>query len=214
MNELVAVIAALVGSSGIASILAGGTQFRRTHKLQAQIIELDAAKKLLSDQPRERAALEAATATIALELAAHVLIKADTRRLVLLGLGGTSFIGAAMVAFGYLPPYAVGDFFFFPLPAPKEGNVALVVSGIAILLSGYVALFLYVYLRLSRRRRDRLIRSLLAEPDAHAADSAVILRVARAMTDPMDDRHQSKPNDRKETPVGITAKTDAQANAS
>lgn len=211
MNELVAVLAALVGSSGIASILAGGTQFRRTHKLQPQIQELDASKKLLSDQPRERAALEAATATVALELAAHVLIKADTRRSVLLGLGGSSFIGAAMAAFGYLPPDAADDLLLFPFPAPKEGNVALIDSGVAVLFSGYIALFLYVYLRLSRRRRDRLIRSLLAEPEAHAVDSAVILRLARATTDPMDDRQNSKPSDRKDTLVGAapTAKADA-----
>jgi hypothetical protein len=62
VNEIVAVIAALVGSSGVASILAGGTQFRRTHRLRSQLIELDESKQLVVPESREHSALQASVA--------------------------------------------------------------------------------------------------------------------------------------------------------
>lgn len=190
VNELVAIIAALVGSSGIASILAGGTQFRRTHRLQAQIKELDASKKLLEGQPRERAALEAAAATVALELAAQILIKADNSRLVAGGFAMSSMMGFLMIIFGYMPPDTASGFLLFPLPRLSEGaNFPLAAAGVAVLFAGYIAFFIYVYLRLSRRRREHLIARLLSEPDSSALDSSAILSAARAITD----REHSQP---------------------
>ena len=199
MNELVAVIAALVGSSGIASILAGGTQFRRTHKLQAQIKELDASRKFLADQPRERTALEAAAATVALDLAAQVLIKSDTRQLVLLGFVGSSLSGFAMIGFGYMPSHSA-DFLLFPLPVPSSVNFPLITAGMAVLFAGYIAFFIYVYLRLSRRRRERFITRVLQEPDV--LGYSAILLAARAITDPTDSAPTAK-----ETGVGADART-------
>lgn len=177
MNELVAVIAAIVGSSGLASILAGATQFRRTHRLQAQLKELDAAKNLVQEASRERAALEASMATVALELAAYILIRGDVRRLVLLGLVGTSFIGAVLIVFGSLPHDPLKAFGF------REGdvNMPLVVAGIVVLMSGYIALYVYVYLRLTAGQRSKLIHGLLSEPEG--LTPAEVLRVSREMTD-------------------------------
>lgn len=197
MNEIVAVIAALVGSSGVASILAGGTQFRRTHKLQLQIKELDASKKLFADQPRERTALEAAAATVALDLAAHILIKSDTRRLVLLGFVGSSASGFAMIAFGYMPSRSA-DFLLFPLPVRSSVNIPLITAGFGVLFAGYIASFIYLYLRLSRRRRERFIARVLQEP--HVYDSSAMLLAARTITDPI-----GSANTPKEAGVGANA---------
>ncbi|MDD1477069.1 hypothetical protein [Arthrobacter sp. H16F315] len=190
MNEVVAIIAAIVGSSGLASILAGGTQFRRTTRLHAQIKELDAAKNLLPDETRERAALEASTATVALELAAYVLVKADTRRLILLGLVGTSFIGANLMVFGYLPENSVTSLVLFPLPVPADANMPLIITGIVVLMSGYVAFYVYIYLRITARRRAKLIRRLLREPAA--ISSVQVLRVSREMSDPAVDSRREQ----------------------
>lgn len=177
MNEVVAVIAAILGSSGVASILAGGTQFRRTHRLQAQLKELHAARQLVPPESIECRALEASVATIALELAAHVLVRGDARRLVLMGCMGTSFIGALLAVAGAMPPEtASAAWVFFPFPVSEGANATFVWLGFLIVVAGYVALYIYVYLRLSARKRARLVSQLMQDP---AIDSAEILRISR-----------------------------------
>lgn len=180
LNEFVAVIAAILGSSGVASILAGGTQFRRTHRLQSQLKELDAAKQLVPPGSIESSALEASVATVALELAAHILIRGDARRLVLMGCVSTSLIGALLAVSGTMPSTTAGAWFvFFPFPSPEGANVPLVMLGTLIVLAGYVALFIYVYLRISARGRSRLVSKLIKD---HAIDAAEVLQISRQMT--------------------------------
>lgn len=172
VNEVAALIAALVGSSGVASIVAGGTQFRRTHRLRAQLKELDEAKHLVTPESTEHAALQASVGTIALELAASVLIKHDSRRLVLFGISLTSAVGAYLLTAGIIGP-GPSDVWFFQ--APKDSVMSL--AGLIIFLTGYVALLVYLYLGITARRRERFISRLLFQ-GSETSDSDAILRRA------------------------------------
>lgn len=174
MNEFVAVITALVGTSGVASILAGGTQFRRTHRLRAQLKELDESKQLVAPESKEHYALQAAVATLALELAAYVLIKRDSRRLVLVGIIATSAVGAYLLTAGVTGPGSFEAWFFAPLGAPQD--LVMAIAGLIIFMSGYTAIFIYVYLGITARQRQRFIWRLLKNPDQSDTDS--ILRLS------------------------------------
>lgn len=172
LNEIAALIAALVGSSGVASILAGGTQFRRTQKLRTQLKELDEAKQLVTPESREHVALQASVATIALELAAYVLIKHDSRRLVLFGISLTSAVGAYLLTVGLTGPGS-SDVWFYQ--APQDSVMSL--AGLIIFLTGYVALLVYLYLGITARRRERFMSRLLFQ-NSESPDAETILRRA------------------------------------
>lgn len=171
MNEIVAVIAALVGSSGVASILAGGTQFRRTHRLRSQLIELDESKQLVVPESREHSALQASVATVALELSAYIMIKNDSRRLVLLGIMLTASVGTYFITAGLTGPGLLGPWVFFPFGAPQD--TVMTYSGLIIFMTGYIALFLYLYLRLTARKRQRFITRILDEPEGAHPEAIV-----------------------------------------
>lgn len=161
----------------MASIIAGGTQFRRTHRLHSQLKELEEAKHLVAPESRERSALEASVATVALELSAHILIKRDTRKLVLVGVVLTAFVGSFLIFTGYMGSASLGDLLFFPLGAPADSNAAipLIVSGMVIFLTGYVALFLYAYVRITASRRRRLISRLMTAPDTVESHTVLLI---------------------------------------
>ena len=78
MNEIIALIAAVLGSSGIASLVTNGALFRRTHRLQRQIAELNDTYKLMDENSMESTALKAARTHLCLELTAQVMIRGRT----------------------------------------------------------------------------------------------------------------------------------------
>ncbi|CAN7242274.1 hypothetical protein LJR078_001039 [Arthrobacter sp. LjRoot78] len=172
MNELVTLIAALIGSSGIASVIASGTQFRRTHRLHGQLKELDAACKLMEPLTVEALALGAARASVALELTAHVLIKRSSRLLTLFWI-----FFALAVAAGFILS-AAGARPLTPLPDPKEeGGIARIVillSGLVIILVVQVWLMVATILGYTAHRRRRLIRDLVAETSDEMNNTKVL----------------------------------------
>jgi hypothetical protein len=184
VNEIIAVIAALAGTSGVASILAGGTQFRRTHRLQAQLKELDAVKQLVVPESQECRALEASVAALALELSAYVLIKHDARRIVLLGIVLIAFVGTYLVFAGYLGPGSMGDLLMYPFGQPEDP--AITIAGLVIFMTGYIAIFIYVYLAFTAKRR-RHFTARISKPGTKI-DSDTILRLSQHLN-----YHRPKP---------------------
>lgn len=147
--------------------------------MQSQLKELDGARRLVSPESREYGALQASVATLALQLSAYVLIKRDTRRLVLTGIVVTAFVGTYLVFRGYLGPGDVDYFLFFPFGGPhteKAVDISLITAGLITFFTGYVAAFIYLYLRLTERRRQRFILRLMQEPAT--VDSDTILKIS------------------------------------
>ena len=179
MNEVVAVIAALAGTSGLASIIAGGSQFRRTHRLQSQLKEIDAATKLVTPGSREAGALNAALASSAMELSAYILIKHDVRRLIALGLALLLVSGVALIFFGTVG--AAG----FDSASPLFGSVfttrvdtAMVAAGGITIGAAYVSIYVYAYLRITARSRQSFIDKLCQQGN-DGLDSEMVLKLAR-----------------------------------
>jgi hypothetical protein len=139
-----------------------------------QLKEVDESKHLVTPESKEHYALQAAAATLALEIAAHVLIKHDSRRLVLLGIIATSAVGAYLLTAGVTGPGSFEAWFFAPFGAPQD--LVMAIAGLIIFMTGYTALFIYVYLGITARQRQRFIWRLLKRPDQ--ADPNSILRLS------------------------------------
>ena len=164
MNELVALIAAVVGSSGIASVVASGTQYRRTHRLHTQLKELDASCKLVEPGTVEAIALAASRANVALELASYIFIKRNSRLLTALWMSFALTLAAAFIQ------NALEATPLVPLPIPQgEGaipRIVMLLVGLILILIVQVWLMVATILGYTAHKRRRFIKELLREPKA------------------------------------------------
>lgn len=154
MNELLTLVGVLIGTGGLASLLSGVASLRRTRRLQKRLRELHKASQFFEPTRQEAAALEAAKALTALDLAASVLIKSRALGRLTFGITVLALLGvySVWIGFGGYSPLVLAPSDFSDAPLVGLGTVALGVAEVFWVVRNYLIG--------DDKARERIIREL------------------------------------------------------
>lgn len=156
MTDFGPLVAAVLGSTGIASLLSGISQLKRAKRLQGLLKELDLAVTTVPTDSRECIALKAAKEQVALDLASDVLIKRDARILILVGFA----LGVASGLFIVYMGMGVIQSDFLEAMTGKGGNSTLFLAGVIVIAVFYIAVLMFLYSRQLQQRRQRFVEGV------------------------------------------------------
>lgn len=154
LNELLALVAVLIGTGGLASLLSGVASLQRTRRLQKRLRELHKASQFFEPTRQEATALEAAKALTALDLAASVLIKSRALGRLTFGITVLAVVGvySVWIGLGGYSPLVLAPSDYSDAPLVALGTVALGVAEVFWVVRNY--------LLGDVKARERIIREL------------------------------------------------------
>lgn len=160
MNEIVALIGVLIGTSGLASMLSGVASLHRTRRLQGKLRVLHDSSELVEPIGQVALALEAAKSLTALDLAASVLMKSRVLGRITFGVTVLALMG------GYFIWVGIGGFSPFLLPSSSYQDAPLVALGTTVLAVAEIFWLVRIYVASDSHARELLIRKLRSTPEA------------------------------------------------
>jgi hypothetical protein len=165
LNELVTLIGVLIGTGGLASLLSGASALQRTRRLQRKIRVLHDSSALFEPGGQVAAALEAAKALTALDLAASTLMKSRVIGRITFGIAVLALTGGytIWIGMGGDSPLLLAPSTYKDAPLVGLGTAAVAVAELFWLVRTYLAGDL--------QAREQIIRTLrtVSQPTDHLA---------------------------------------------